>query len=96
MFDDKGDMMDELLREIGINYKGEKSKDGSYVVDLPDSAAFGRVFSLLDKSDVVEPDDESSQLTAETTSMQFVNEEYTITLLGDLENDSYKVVIREN
>lgn len=88
--------MEEFLKKLGIRDKGVFAPDGSYVIDISDSDAYGKYVSILDKSDVVEEDTESSQITSGPSSIQYVSEEYTVTLLADFDADTYKLIIRKN
>ena len=88
--------MNELLKQIGIDAKPVKAEDGNYNIDIEDSNEYGKYFSKLDKSDLVEEDQDASSVNFENSSIQFVNDEYTLTLIADFENDTYSLSIREN
>lgn len=85
--------MQELLKEIGITAKGEMTKQGTYVVDIKDYDEYGKYFSLLDKSDLVQEVQDTTQLTLHTTNITFVNDDYQIVLQADLDEDLYKIVV---
>ena len=88
--------MNELLKQIGIDAEPVKTEDGNYNIDIEDSNEYGKYFSKLDKSDLVEEDQDASSVNFENSSIQFVNDEYTLTLIADFENDTYSLSIREN
>ena len=89
--------MEDFLKEIGITKEGKTNENGFYVIDIDDSDEFGRIFSKLDKSDLVDEDEESSSITLDSANITYLCDEYTITLMGDFENDTdYKLVMREN
>lgn len=88
--------MNELLKQIGIDAEPVKGENGSYNIDIEDSNEYGRYFSKLDKSDLVEEEQDASSVNFENSSIQFTNDEYTLTLLADFENDTYSLNIREN
>lgn len=88
--------MEELLRQLGIDAEPVKGENGSYNIDIEDSNEYGRYFSKLDKSDIVEEEQDASSVNFENSSIQFTNEQYTLTLLADFENDTYSLNIREN
>ena len=88
--------MNELLKQIGIDAEPVKGENGSYNIDIEDSNEYGRYFSKLDKSDLVEEEQDASSVNFENSSIQFTNEQYTLTLLADFENDTYSLNIREN
>ena len=88
--------MNELLKQIGIEAEPVKGENGSYNIDIKDSNEYGRYFSKLDKSDLVEEEQDASSVNFENSSIQFTNDKYTLTLLADFENDTYSLNIREN
>ena len=88
--------MNELLKQIGIDAEPVKGENGSYNIDIEDSNEYGRYFSKLDKSDLVEEEQDASSVNFENSSIQFTNNKYTLTLLADFENDTYSLNIREN
>lgn len=89
--------MEELLKEIGITEQPTKSENG-LTIDFADSDDYARAYSKLDKSDLVDEDEENSQITLENSSIQYTSEDgnYSITLLADFDADTYKLNIREN
>ena len=88
--------MNELLKQIGIDAEPVKGENGSYNIDIKDSNEYGRYFSKLDKSDLVEEEQDASSVNFENSSIQFTNDDYTLTLIADFENDTYSLNIREN
>ena len=88
--------MEELLRQLGIDAEPVKGENGSYNIDIEDSNEYGKYFSKLDKSGIVEEEQDASSVNFENSSIQFTNEQYTLTLLADFENDTYSLNIREN
>lgn len=88
--------MNELLKQLGIDAEPVKGEGGSYNIDIEDSNEYGRYFSKLDKSDLVEEEQDASSVNFENSSIQFTNDKYTLTLLADFENDTYSLNIREN
>ena len=88
--------MNELLKQIGIDAEPVKGENGSYNIDIEDSNEYGRYFSKLDKSDLIEEEQDASSVNFENSSIQFTNDKYTLTLLADFENDTYSLNIREN
>ena len=88
--------MNELLKQIGIDAEPVKAEDGNYNIDIEDSNEYGKYFSKLDKSDLVEEEQDASSVNFENSSIQFTNDNYTLTLIADFENDTYSLNIREN
>ena len=87
--------MEEFLKQLGIDGKLNKSSKNVYVLDIDNSDEYGKIYSKLDKSDLVIEVDDSSQITYDTASIQFESDEFMITLLADFENDTYKMTIKE-
>lgn len=87
--------MEDFLNSLGISGPLQKSRS-SYVLDINDSNEYGRIYSLLDKSDLVEEDSESSQVTLDYSSIQFFNKQYTIQLIANFKDDEYRLTIKEN
>lgn len=85
--------MEEFLKQLNINDKYNIDDDGSAVIDL-DEKQFFRYESLLDKSIFVELDEDSSNISYETITKQYYNEEFILTLIGDLEGDTYRLVVK--
>lgn len=88
-------MIEDFLDELNISLRGSRSSSGSYVIDIADSEEFAKIFSLLDKSDLVEEDGDQNIVTFHNTSQLFRGDDYDIVLLGDLDEDHYKMVISE-
>ena len=88
--------MDLFLRKLGIHQEGEYTDDGNYFIELEDDDEYAKIYSLLDKSNELEEDEDSSQLTDDNSSVQYINDKYTITLLADYDSDQYALICREN
>lgn len=88
--------MENFLRKLGIEYEGEYTDDNNYFIELENDDEFAKVYSILDKTTELEEDEDASQLTTDTASIQYVNDDYTITLLSDYESDQYALICREN
>ena len=88
--------MEEFLRELNIFEKPVKSDDGNYVITIEDSDDYGRIYSKLDRSNLVQEDEDSSQVTIDGSSIQYNSDKYRLTLLADFEGDTYSLVISDN
>lgn len=88
--------MEDFLKDLGINEIPNRSTNGDFVIDIKDSDDYGKFYSKLDKSNLVEENNESSQITSTVSSIQFDSDFYTLTLMSDFDNDIYKLTIREN
>jgi len=88
--------MEQLLREIGISEIPKLSSDGTYVIDIRDSNDYGIYYSKLDRSDLLDEDEESSNVTIDGSTIVYISDDYTLTLIADFASDQYKLTIREN
>lgn len=89
------EQLNELLDELGIYKEYTRATDGSYVIDLEDSNEFGKMYTKLDNSDLVEQNPEMSLLTAENSSISYLSEFFDIQLISDFLGDNYKLVFKE-
>lgn len=87
--------MEEFLRKIGIDGKLNRSREGLYVLDIMDSDEYGRIYSKLDKSDLLDEVVDNSQITYDAANIQYESDNYLISLLADFKNDNYKMTIKE-
>lgn len=88
--------MKEFLKNIGILESGNISDDGCYVIDFKNDIEWSKAYSRLDKSSEVEEDEDSTNVTMESSTVQFINDTYTITMKADFESDTYQLICREN
>ena len=87
--------MDSIARELGIRTKGEFSEDGSYVINLPNSDEWGKVYSIIDDNEEVEKMTDNSLVQDDGASLLYRYKGVQINLLADLFGDSYQVVFTE-
>ena len=86
----------ELLKELGITKRGSYADTDTYVIDLDDSNDYGKINSILDKSEILDPIDESSYLTADNANLDYKYEDqFILSLIADFEEDYYQLVITE-
>lgn len=86
--------MEEFLNELGIQGTPQRTNDNTYVLDIDGSDNYGRIYSRLDRSDLIEEDEDASQLTIDTSSIRYESDEYQLTLLADFNADEYQLVIQ--
>lgn len=86
--------MDNFLSKLGIDLEGER-QGNNYIVDIPDSNMFNKIFSLLDKSDLVEENDDASSITLNSSNVEYIGDDYLLNLIADFSQDIYKLVITE-
>lgn len=87
--------MEEFLRKLGITGKLNQAKNGVYVLDIMDSDEYGRIYSKLDKSNLLDEVVDNSQITYDAANVQYESDDYLISLLADFKNDNYKMTIKE-
>lgn len=87
--------MRDFLSEIGIDNEGEFTSSGNYIVDIEDSDEFNRIFSKLDKSDLVDENEESSVVNVDVTNILYFSAKYSLNLIADFKQDVYKLVITD-
>lgn len=85
--------MKELLSKLGINYTGYWGKEDSYIIDLPDSDAFGKVYSKLEQTNLLEPMEDNDLISSQNVSVLYTDDEYLFNLIMNLEQESYQLII---
>lgn len=85
--------MKELLKKIGITQSGYYSGDHNYIIDLEGSDEFNKVFSRLEKSELVEENEDSSVINLEVSNVLYIGEGYSLNLIADFNQDLYKLVV---
>ena len=88
-------MIKDTLKKRGIMREGNKTSNGSYVIDLEDSNDFGRFYSLLDKNDDVEELGDNTINNTHTISLIYMYEGLHINLTADFDSDEYRVVVKD-
>lgn len=87
--------MKELLSKIGISNPGEFSEEGNYVVDFENSQQFNKAFSRLDKSDLVDENEDASVTNLDVSNVMYESDKYALNLIADFGQDIYKLVVSE-
>lgn len=87
--------MKEILNKIGITDAGYYSKEKNYVIDFESSDDFNKAFSRLDKSDLVEENDDSSVVNLNVSNILYIGEGYSFNLIADFDQNVYKLVVTE-
>lgn len=86
--------IDELLVELKIN-KEYEIKDDIYNIELKDSDEYAKIYSLLDKSDLTDLDNENTKISETESSMVYLTDDYDITLYSNFDTDEYLLKIQE-
>lgn len=87
--------MKEFLRKLGITQSGYYSSNNNYVIDIDDSKDYDKICSTLDKSDLVEENPDSSVINTSVSNILYVGEQFSLNVIADFDNDTYKVVVTE-
>lgn len=85
--------MKELLRNLGIHQIGYYSSNNTYVIDFEDSKEYDKVFSKLDKSDLVEENDDASVINVDVSNIMYMTDDFSLNLIADFDSDTYKLVV---
>jgi hypothetical protein len=87
--------MKELLNSIGITDSGYYSSDNNYIIDFETSDQFNKAFSKLEKSDLVEENEDSSVINLNVSNVLYLADNFSLNLIADFDQDLYKLVITE-
>lgn len=87
--------MDKFAKELGITKEGT-TEDNRYVIMLDNSDEYSVIYSILDKSELVELDTFDMLVTPKTSELNYFNDEFKVKLVGNFEKDIYKVIIAKN
>lgn len=87
--------LEKFLEKLGITQVGHYTKTNTYIIDIEDSDEYGKIYSLLDKNEEVEEDEDSSTITVHTSNLVFESDNYQLTLIADFDQDTYKLVCKE-
>lgn len=87
--------MEEFLNSIGIHKEGTYSRSGSYIIDLDSDEDFGRIYTILDKSDEIEELSDNQLITVDEASVSYTSDDYLITLTGDFNSGIYRLTCTE-
>lgn len=87
--------MEEFLSSLGINRDGTYSKNGTYVIDLENDEDFGKIYTILDRSDEVNELSDNQLITVDEASVSYTSDDYLITLTGDFNSGIYRLTCTE-
>lgn len=85
---------EELLDRLDISERGKLSND-RYVITLVDSDDYGRIFSKLDKSSILDIIEENQVVTEQGSSLMYEDDEekFLLNLIADFDSDQYQLVL---
>ena len=87
--------IEEYISSIGVKETGFMSEDGSYVIDIIDSNRYGKIFSILDKSDDLDILEDNQVITEQGSSIMYesLSEPYLLNLIADFDGDVYQLIV---
>lgn len=82
--------MKEFLETLGITLPGYENDDLSYVIDIPDSNEYSRIFTKLDSNDQLHevPNEDD---TFNFNVISYESELYNIDLYSNYDTDEYRL-----
>ena len=88
--------LEELLTQLNIKDEGDYSND-SYIIDLDNSDTYGKTYTKLEKSNLLEPLEENQVVTLQGSSLMYktTDNSYIINLISDWEGNKYQLIINE-
>ena len=84
--------MEEFAKQLGITEPGELI-NGKYIIPLMNSDEYSKVYTILDKSDLVDLDGTATLVTDKVSELKYVGDEFTVKLDANFTDDFYRVVI---
>ena len=95
----------DLLTKIGITDAGAFDANNCFVIDIPDYNTFGKYYSRLEKASEVEELTSTSMINIHATDVTYQTTEefsldnngdsFIIKILGDLDNEDYKLIVQK-
>ncbi len=88
--------IEDYLSSLNITQEGIYNDD-SYIIDLSNSDAYGRMFTKLDSSEDLELLDKNQVITEEGSSLIYESKSYPLilNLISDWESDRYQLIVNE-
>lgn len=84
--------MEEFAKKLNIEYPGELMGD-KYIIPLMTSDEYSKMYTLLDKSELVELDTDSTLVTDKVSELLYYGEGFEVKLTANFSDDFYRVVI---
>lgn len=93
----KEGQMEEFLKRIGIDKKGEYNTDNSYTIKIKDSNEYGKFYSILEGAEDLEIMQGNQEVTEDGCLVIYESDEenYIISLSADFIEDVYELTITE-
>jgi len=88
------DKIKEFLTQLNITKEG-KLEGNKYIINLGDSNAYSRMYTILDKSELVDLDIENISMNEEESKMIYLSDDYDLTLDANFNDNTYTLTIEE-
>jgi hypothetical protein len=85
----------EFAKQLGIEETGSNIND-VFTIILKDSDEYAKIYTLLDNSDLVKLDGEDVDISENNSILIYYNDDFTLTLSADLDNDDYNLTIENS
>ena len=85
--------IEQALKELKIDYPGVYISEYVYEIELPNSDAFGKVYSRLEQNEDAIEFENTTHMTMDDVNITYKYDEYDFTIDADMDNDIYKLTI---
>ena len=86
--------MEELLRKLNINKRGEL-KGNIYTITIDSYDEFSMIYNKLEQSEEISKNSNVSYFNMDDAHVIYMGDEYDVILNGDLSSDIYVLTIEE-
>lgn len=86
--------MDEFIKSVGISDTGVY-EDDKYVIELADSDAYSKAYTILSKSDKLDLDGDSTLVSQKMSELIFLSDEYDVRLIANYTDDIYRIIVEK-
>ncbi len=86
--------MNEFLKQLSITTTGNYVED-KYTIEINNFNEFSLIYNKLEQSELITKDSDESFFNMDEAHVVYLSDEYEILLLGDLNNDVYKLIVEE-
>lgn len=88
--------LDEILKIFNISKNDVEQKDSTFIYKIKDCDEYSKFYSILDENDSFIVDETTTMLTDDIDlTFNSTDDKYKISLIGDLDKNSYKLEIKE-
>lgn len=86
--------MEELLRKLNINKRGEL-KGNIYTITIDSYDEFSMIYNKLEQSEEISKNSDESYFNMDDAHIIYMSDKYDVILNGDLSSDIYILTIEE-